>query len=342
MLARFAEAKEILALDISVAWWHWVILACWFIFLILFDILVVHRKDHDPTLKSSTVQSLVWIGLGVLLGVVVWVGYGSEAGGQYFSGYLIEKSLSIDNVFAWAVILTYFRIPKKYQHRVLFWGVIGAIIMRVIFVFLGIALIEKFEPILLLFGIVLLWSGIKLLKTKEKDKFNPGSSPLFKLLKKFIPVSHNLDGHKLFTHENGKRVATMLFMALLVIEATDVVFAIDSVPAILAVSRTPFIIIASNAAALLGMRALYFVFDFIKDKFWLLNKALGLLLLFVGIKMFIAPSQIFGLDWFGLHIPTLASLAIIVFLISGAIIGSLLIKNPHHDESLLENENKDI
>jgi tellurite resistance protein TerC len=341
MLARFAEAQEILALDINVAWWHWVMLASWFIFLILFDILVVHRKDHTPTFKSSTVQSLVWIGLGVMLGIVIWVAYGSEAGGQYFSGYLIEKSLSIDNVFAWAVILAYFRIPKKYQHRVLFWGVLGAIVMRIIFVFLGIALLEKFEPVLLIFGIILLWSGIKLLKTKEKDEFNPASSKLFLFLKKFIPVSHHLDGHKLFTRENGKRVATMLFMALIVIEITDVIFAVDSVPAILAISRTPFIIIASNAAAILGMRALYFVFGTIKDKFWLLNKALGILLLFVGVKMFIAPSEIFGIEWFGIHIPTLTSLAVIIFLIAGAIIGSLLIKNPYHDESLLEKENVD-
>ncbi len=341
LLGKFAEAQEILALDIYVAWWHWVLLASWFIFLILFDILVIHRKDHSPTLKSSAVQSLVWIALGILLGIVVWAAYGAEAGGQYFSGYLIEKSLSIDNVFAWAVILAYFRIPKKYQHRVLFWGIFGAIFMRIVFVFLGIALLEKFEPILLIFGVILLWSSVKLLRTKEKDEFNPASSRIFKVLKKFIPVSHHLDGHKLFTHENGKRVATMLFMALIVIEITDVVFAVDSVPAILAVSRTPFIIIASNAAAILGMRALYFVFDFIKDKFWLLNHALGILLLFVGMKMFIAPSEIFGFPWFGIHIPTLISLAVIVFLISGAIIGSLLIKNPHPEESLLEKVDKE-
>lgn len=297
--------------------------------LILFDILVVHRRDHTPTLRGSTIQSLVWIGLGILLGGVVWVAYGREAGAQYFSGYIIEKSLSVDNVFAWSVILSYFAIPKKYQHRVLFWGIFGAIVMRCIFVFAGIALIERFEPILLLFGIVLFWSGFKLLRTKEEDEFNPAKSKLYLYAKKLIPLSHQLDGHKLFTVENGKRVATMLFMALLIIEATDVIFAIDSVPAILAVSRTPFIIIASNAAAILGMRALYFVFEFIKDKFWLLNHALGILLLFVGFKMLVAPSEIFGLKWFGIHLPTMLSLAIIVALIGGAVAGSLIYKNPH-------------
>lgn len=337
LLSNLAEAQEILQLDINVTWWHWALLASWFVFLILFDILVVHRKDEKPTLKSSAIQSLVWIGLGVLLGAVIWKAYGAEAGGQYFSGYLIEKALSIDNVFAWAVILAYFKIPKKYQHRVLFWGIFGAIVMRIVFVFAGIALLEKFEPVLLLFGLILLWSGFKLLRTKEKDEFNPASSVLFKFMKKIIPVSHHLDGHKLFTYENGKRVATMLFMALLVIELTDVVFAVDSVPAILAVSRTPFIIIASNAAAILGMRALYFVFDFIKDKFWLLNHALGLLLLFVGVKMFIAPSEIFGINWFGIHIPTLISLSVIVILITGAVVGSLIFENPNPIDEEVEN-----
>lgn len=325
----FAEATEILKLDIAVAWWHWALLGSWFVFLLLFDILFVHRKDHTPTLRGSTVQSLVWIALGVLLGGVIWAAYGSEAGGQYFSGYLIEKSLSIDNVFAWSVILAYFAIPKKYQHRVLFWGIFGAIVMRIIFVFAGIALIKRFEPILIVFGLILFWSGFKLLRTREEDEFNPAKSRFFKWLKKIIPVSHDLDGHKLFTVENGKRVATMLFMALLVIEATDAIFAVDSVPAILAVSHTPFIIIASNAAAILGMRALYFVFDFIKGKFWLLNHALGILLLFVATKMFIAPEEVFGFKWFGIHLPTSISLLIITALISGAIVGSLVIKNPH-------------
>ncbi len=325
----FAAASEVLKLDISVTWWHWVLLGGWFLFLILFDVLFVHRKDHTPTLSGSVKQSLVWIALGVGLGAVIWGVYGAEAGGQYFSGYLIEKSLSVDNVFAWSVILAYFKIPKKYQHRVLFWGILGAIGMRAIFVFAGIALIDRFEPILILFGLILLWSGFKLLRTREEDEFNPEKSFLYRLVRKLIPVSHHLDGHKLFTVENGKHVATVLFMALLVVEATDVVFAVDSVPAILAVSVNPFIIIASNAAAILGMRALYFVFEFIKDKFWLLNHALGLLLLFVGFKLLIAPASLFGMDWFNIHLPTTLSLGIITLLIGGAIGGSLIIKNPH-------------
>ena len=312
------------SLNIHTSWWQWALLGGWFLFLILFDILIVHRRDHTPTLRSATLQSLTWIGLGVALGVVVAVAYGSEAGNQYFSGYLIEKSLSIDNVFAWSVILAYFKIPKMYQHRVLFWGIFGALIMRTIFVFAGIALINRFEPVLLIFGLLLIFSGLKLFKTKEEDEFNPGKSKLFRMVRKLIPVSHNLDGHKLFTREAGKLVATMLFMALLVIEVTDVIFAVDSVPAILAVSRDPFIVLSSNAAAILGLRALYFVFEFIKDRFWLLNKALGVLLLFVGVKMLAAPKEAFGQEWLGWHIATSASLGVITVLIGGAIIGSLL------------------
>ena len=319
-----ASAKVGETLNIHAAWWHWALLGTWFLFLILFDILVVHKKDHTPTLKSSVHQSMVWIGLGVALGLVVMLAYGHEASTQYFSGYLIEKSLSIDNVFAWSVILAHFRVPGKYQHRVLFWGIFGALIMRTIFVFAGIALINRFEPILLFFGLLLGYSGFKLLHTKEEDEFDPSKSKLFRAVKKLIPLSHHLDGHKLFTHENGKRVATMLFMALLVVEVTDVIFAIDSVPAILAVSRDPFIVLSSNAAAILGLRALYFVFEFIKDKFWMLNKALGVLLFFVGAKMFISPSHVFGREWLGIHLSTPVSLGVIVITLSIGIIGSLL------------------
>lgn len=328
MQLYFAEASQALHLNISVAWWHWVLLGVWFIGLILFDILVMHREDRIPTLKEAVTQSIGWIILGVLLGLVIWKVYGTEAGTQYFSGYLVEKSLSIDNVFAWSLILTYFKIPKKYQHRVLFWGVLGAIVLRIIFVFAGIALIERFEPILVIFGLLLIWSGLKLLRTQKEHEYDPHDGKFFKIAKMFIPVSKHLDGHKLFTRENGKRVATMLFMALLVVEFTDVVFAVDSVPAILAVSRVPFIIIASNAAAILGMRALYFVFDIIKEQFWLLNYALGFLLLFVGFKMFIAPSEIFGYEWFNTHISTNWSLAVIGFLLLSGIMGSFLVKPP--------------
>lgn len=323
-----AKATNILMLDLNIHWWHWAILGGWFLLLILVDILVLHRKDEAVNIRDAVWQSIAWILLGVGLGIVILNAFGGEAASQYFSGYLVEKSLSIDNVFTWAVILAYFKIPKKYQHRVLFWGVIGAIVLRTIFVFAGIALIERFEPMLIIFGAILLYSGFKLLKTDREHEYDPSTGKFIRLVKKFIPVSHHLDGHKLFTREDGKLVATMLFVALLVVEFTDVIFAVDSVPAVLAVSHEPFIIIASNAAAILGMRALYFVFDHIKEQFWLLNHALAFLLLFVGIKLVIAPSYVFGMSWFNIHIPTNLSLMIIGGLLSGGIIGSYLFKPP--------------
>lgn len=329
----FAEVTKILDLNLSIHWWHWAMLGGWFLLLILIDILVLHRKDEATKIRDAVWQSIAWILLGIGLGVVILNAFGGEAATQYFSGYLVEKSLSIDNVFTWSLVLTYFRIPKKYQHRVLFWGVLGAIILRAIFVFAGIALIERFEPVLIIFGLILIWSGIKIFRTKKEHEYDPHNSRFFRIAKSIIPVSRKLDGHKLFTHENGKLVATMLFMALLVVEFTDVVFAVDSVPAVLAVSHEPFIIIASNAAAILGMRALYFVFDHIKENFWMLNYCLALLLLFVGIKLSIAPHQVFGVEWLNIHIPTNLSLMIIGGLLVAGVLGSQFIPQPQSSKT---------
>lgn len=308
--------------------WHWIVLLSWFTALLLIDILFLHRKDHQATLKESSVQSLVWIGLGVLLGIVFWLLYGHDAAGQYFSGYLIEKSLSIDNVFAWSVILTYFKIPKKYQFRVLFWGIFGALIMRAVFIFAGIAVLDRFEGVLLFFGGLLIFSGLKLLKSGDDNEFDPAKSKVLKFFDKVLPVTHKVEGHHFFIKINGKRFATMLFMALIAVEFTDVLFAVDSVPAILSVSREPIIVFASNAAAILGLRALYFVFDHIKDKFWLLSRGLGVLLMIVGVKMLIAPHEIFGLKWFGIEISTLISLVTIITFLTATIVLSMIIPAP--------------
>jgi tellurite resistance protein TerC len=308
--------------------WHWGLLIGWFLLLLLIDVLFLHRKDETPTLKHALAESAVWVGLGIGLGVLFWHLYGSAAGQQYFSGYLIEKSLSIDNVFAWAVILSYFSVPKQFQYRVLFWGIFGALIMRAVFIFAGIAVIERFEPIVLVLAAALFYTGVKLLLTKEGDEFDPGESKLFLWFRRRIRLSHHLDGHNFFTKENGKRVATGLFLALIVVEFTDVIFAIDSVPAILAISRDPFIVFASNAAAILGLRSLYFVFAHIKDSFWLLNKGLGVLMLGIGIKMALSPHTLFGKHWVGLELSTSVSLATIAVVLVGSIVLSLTISKP--------------
>ncbi len=307
--------------------WHWAVLVGWFAFLLILDLVVFHRKDHEPSMRESITQTLIWVGLGIGLGFVMWAVYGGQAGAEYFSGFAIEKSLSIDNVFVWSIILGYFKVPGKYQHRVLFWGVFGALVFRALFIFAGVAVLERFEIALLLLGGLLLATGYKVFRGGNEE-FDPETSGMIKWLKKVIPVSHHLHGHALFTHEKGQRVATMLFVALCAIEITDIFFAIDSVPAILAVARDPFIVFASNAAAILGLRALYFVFHGMKEKFWLLNRGLGIILVGVGVKMLISPHEILGLHWFGIHTPTAISLTFILSILIMSITASFYLPEP--------------
>jgi tellurite resistance protein TerC len=307
--------------------WHWAVLVGWFGFLLLLDLLVFHRHDHAPKMKESIIQTFVWVSLGVGLGFLMWPLYGGQAAAEYFSGFAIEKSLSIDNVFVWSIILTYFRIPAKYQHRVLFWGVFGALIFRAIFIFLGVAVLDRFEFAIVLLGLLLLWTGYKIF-TGGSDEFNPKTSRMIKFMRKFIHITHEMHGHSFFVHEGKKRVATVLFLALCAIEVTDILFAIDSVPAILAVARDPFIVFASNAAAILGLRALYFVFHGMKDRFWLLNRGLGIILIGVGLKMLVSADKIFGIDWFGYHVETTLSLTFILSILLMSITASFYIPNP--------------
>lgn len=327
-----AAAAESTVLNLDVPLWHWTVLIVWFAALLGIDLLL-HRKSHATKPKEAIVQSIIWIALGVGLGFVFWAVYGAAAGGQYFTGYIIEKSLSIDNVFAWSVILTYFRIPKKYQHRVLFWGIFGALVMRALFIFLGVSAINRFEPTLLIFGLILAFSGYRLFKNNEDQEFDPVNSKTLKFFERILPYSHHLEGEHFFTRQNGKRAVTVLFMALVAVELTDVIFAIDSVPAILAISREPIIVFASNAAAILGIRALYFVFDHIKERFWLLNRGLGLLLVGVGIKMILSPEKVFGIDWFNIHISTTVSLVFISVFLIGTMLVSWFVPQPAKQNS---------
>ncbi len=322
----FASVAETAA-KLTVPGWHWGLLIGWFAFLLILDLVVFHKEDHEPSMRESITQTIVWVSLGIALGFVIWAAYGGQASAEYFSGFAIEKSLSIDNVFVWSIILTYFKVPGKYQHRVLFWGVFGALLFRALFIFAGVAVLERFEIALFFLVILLLITGYKVFRGGSEE-FDPETSGMIKWLKKIIPVSHHLHGHALFTHENGKRVATMLFVALCAIEITDIFFAIDSVPAILAVARDPFIVFASNAAAILGLRALYFVFHGMKDKFWLLNRGLGIILVGVGIKMLISPTEIFGFHWFGIHTSIAISLTFILSILTMSITASFYLPEP--------------
>ena len=300
-------------MDLTIEGWHWPVLLAVIGAMLLIDILVVHRNAHEIHTKEAAIESAIWISIGLLFGLVMLWEFGSAAAGEYMGGYLIEKSLSVDNVFVWAVLFTHFQVPKMYQHRVLFWGIFGALAMRVGFIFAGVAIINSFKITLILFGLFLLYSGIKLLQTHD-DGFDPSKSKAMKVFHRFIPSTDELDGQKMWTRVNGKRLATPLLAVLVLVEITDVIFAVDSVPAVLAVTNEQYIAFASNAFAILGLRALYFLLADMRDRFQYLQTGLGVILAFVGIKMTLSY-------WW--HMPIAASLSVIAMILTVSIVASL-------------------
>ena len=263
--------------DLTIAAWHWFLLVGLLGALLLIDILVVHRKAHEAKPKEALIETLIWVAIGVAFGGWMVFEFGNQAGGEYFGGYLIEKSLSIDNVFVWAVLFSHFKVPPQYQHRVLFWGIFGALVMRLGFIFAGVAIIDTFKVSLIVFGLFLAYTGVQLLRSGDDD-FDPHDSKVLKAFNRIVPSSDDLDGQKLFTVVNAKRVATPLLAVLVMTEVSDVIFAIDSVPAVLAVTNEQFIAFASNAFAILGLRALYFVVAVMRDRFQYLQTGLGIIL----------------------------------------------------------------
>ena len=312
-LVAAGEASDSNFVELNVHAWQWLVLLGLIVFLLLVDLLVFHREAHEVSTKEAAIESAAWISIGVAFSLVVWWWFGGQATGEYFSGYLIEKSLSVDNVFVWALLMAYFKVPQKYQHRVLFWGIFGALIMRAIFIFAGVALIEQFEWILYVFGAFLLFTAGRMLFT-ENEHVDPEKSRFLKLVRRFVPSTDRMDGPHLFTKVDGRRLATPLFAVLLLVEATDVIFAVDSVPAVLAVSHEQFIVFSSNAFAILGLRALYFLLADAHAKFTYLQHGLAVILAFVGVKMIIA-------EWY--HIPTAISLGVIALILTVSIFLSL-------------------
>ncbi len=298
--------------DLDVSAIHWIVALGLIAALLAID-LILHRGEHEPTFKRALTESAAWVACGLLFGVAVLTVFGGQAFGEYMSGYVIEKSLSVDNVFVWAIIFSTFAIPLRYQHRVLFWGIFGALALRAVFIFAGISLIERFWWLLVAFGLLLIYSGIKVVRHRD-DEGQHGHDRAVKLVGRIMPVRKELAGQKFILKEAGKWVATPLLAALIVVEITDVIFAVDSVPAILAVSREPFIVFTSNAFAILGLRAMYFLLGGAREKFHYLSHALGAILIFVGIKMTVSR-------WY--HMPTLASLAVIVLILVLAIVFSI-------------------
>ncbi len=294
----------------EVAPWIWVAFLAFVTLLLMIDLLVVHRKPHAPTTKEAAIESAVWIGIGIAFTGVMAAWHGSQAATEYISGYLIEKSLSVDNVFVWALIMSYFAVPRKYQFRVLFWGIFGALVLRFIFIFAGVALLERFEWMLFVFGAFLLITAARMVRHSDDDEVHPENNPVLKLVRRVIPSTTEYDGQKLFVRHGKKLLATPLFAVLIVIETSDVVFAVDSIPAILAVSREQFIVFSSNAFAILGLRALYFLLADLREKFSLLQQGLAVILAYVGVKMIVA-------EWY--HIPTALSLGVIAVVLGVSI-----------------------
>ena len=311
VLAAAGASTEFVSFHVPL--WAWAALVGTLAAMLVADLLLVHRTAHAITFKEAAIESAVWISLGLAFALVLLAWQGTGAAGEYLAGYLIEKSLSVDNVFVWAVIFGYFGVPPKYQFRVLFWGIFGALVLRAVFIFSGVALLERFDWILYVFGAFLVITAVRIARHDEGE-IHPDQNPVLRIVRRIVPSTSRYDGQKLFTLENGKRVATPLFAVLVLIETTDVVFAVDSIPAILAVSREQFIVFASNAFAILGLRALYFCLAGMRDRFRYLNVGLGVILGFVGIKMLVSGVY---------HLPTWASLAVIVGVLTVTIAASL-------------------
>lgn len=303
--------------DFGASTWVWLALGVTIVALLIVDLLAVHRTAHVITMKEAAIESAVWIGLGLAFGLVLLMWHGGQAAGEYYAGLLIEKSLSIDNVFVWAVIFSFFGVPKEYQFRALFWGIFGALVLRAVFIFAGVSLIERFDWTLYVFGALLLYTAWEISHHDEDKPVDYEQNLAMRVVRRVVPTTDRYDGQKLFTKEMGKRVATPLFAVLVLIEATDVIFAVDSVPAILAVSREPFIVFAANAFAILGLRSLYFLLGGMQGRFRYLDVGLGVILAFVGVKMLLAGEP------FEVHLPTFVSLAVIAAVITASVVLSL-------------------
>jgi tellurite resistance protein TerC len=291
-----------------------------FVFVMLaLDLGIFHKKTHKVPVKEAVTWSIVWIALALLFNLFIYLDsdFGKTKALEFLTGYVIEYSLSVDNIFVFILIFSYFAVKDQYQHKILFWGIIGALIMRGIFIFAGVALIKRFEWIVLIFGGFLVFTGIRMLFQKETE-VDPEKNPVVRFFRKFLPVTHTLHGDKLIIRQNRRLYATPLFLVLLIIESSDLIFAVDSIPAILAISKDTFIVYTSNIFAILGLRSLYFAIAGIMGYFRYLKTGLAFVLSFVGLKMLIA--------YFQIEIPIVASLLIIISILILAILASVFIK----------------
>ncbi len=294
--------------------------AFWAIVVVLLglDLAVFNRKAHAVSIKEAAIWSVIWVGLSLLFGGGIWWMLGTTPAQKYLTGYVIEKCLSIDNLFVFLIIFRFFKVEPRFQHRVLFWGVFGAIVLRTIMIVAGAALVARFQWLLYIFGGFLVYTGWKLWGDKGPD-VDPEHNIAVRLAKRFLPVTPEFHGQKFFIVENGKRLATPMLIVLVTVEFSDVLFAVDSIPAIFGITQDAFIIMTSNIFAILGLRALYFLLAGVMDRFHYLQKGLSAVLTFIGVKMLIV--------YFDIHVPTWLSM-VVVFGILGLAIGASLLRKP--------------
>jgi tellurite resistance protein TerC len=289
--------------------------------LIVVDLLTVSRKPHDVMFKEAAIWSVFYIGVAVAFGVWVWQTAGSQFGTEYFAAYLVEKSLSVDNLFVFIIILAQFAVPSIYHQRVLMFGVILALVLRAIFIAVGAAALAAFSFTFVIFGAILIWTGVGLFKHWDEDP-SPEDNKLVKAVRKRIAMTDEYDGSKIFTRVNGKRIATPMFLVMIAIASTDLLFALDSIPATFGVTQEPFLVFAANAFALLGLRALYFLLKGLLDKLIYLSLGLSIILMFIGVKLIMVYLHEI---WYEVpKIPTLVSLAVIAVILIVSTVASLM------------------
>lgn len=295
--------------------WGWVALTVVIVALLAID-LFMHRDNHVIEFREAAVWSAIWIAAGLGFGGIVWWAYGGEVAGTYYAGYLIEKALSVDNVFVFALIFTYFAVPDRYQHKVLFWGVVGALLFRLVFIFVGAELLAAFFWTAYIFGAFLIYTAYKMAFQHDKD-LEPDKNLLVRLVRRVLPTDPNYHGSRFFTRIDGKRVATLLFVVLIAVEATDLIFAIDSVAAVLAITTSTFIVWTANAFAVLGLRSLYFCLSGLLRRFTHLHYGLAVLLAFAGVKLILSETPVGKL-------PIPVTLGVIVVTLTASIVWSLM------------------
>jgi len=295
--------------------WMWIGFNLFVLAMLALDLGVFHRKAHVVAFKESIAWTVVWVALAMAFNAAIWHFAGPQKALEFFTGYVIEKSLSVDNVFVFAMLFSYFAVPPLYQHKVLFWGILGALVMRAAMIGVGAALIAEFSWIIYVFGAFLVLTGIKMV-VKREEEIHPERNPIVRWFKRLMPVTSSYRGDRFFVIEHGLRHATPLFVVLLLVEVSDLIFAVDSIPAIFAVTTDPFIVYTSNVFAILGLRSLYFALAGVMDKFHYLKIGLGVVLAFVGVKMLLAHSP-YKLD-------TFLALGVVVGILAVSVAASLL------------------